>query len=212
MAGRVMLAVVTVAAVLAGATPAVRATNVGRPVQELSDLPTDVSRQVSSAPAQKTPRTAPDSSTPAPGMVEIDGAKTPELLPEYLVWTQGLSGLSIIKRDNITPALEELRLSSRDADLAFAEARRQDDRDRQCADRTRRVMEAMRNAEPAKIEVALRPAILACRWEVLDARDRLLDAMSPEGRATLTAWVLDGRRGIKAYVPKGDLEFFKQPK
>jgi hypothetical protein len=206
--------VVRAIALVALATPAVRAAGAGPPAQELSDLRTDVADvagQVSTAQAQKPPP-APGSASLPPGLVEIDGAKHPELLPEYLVWTHGLSALSAIKKDNITAALETLPLSPRDADLAFAEGVRQDDRDRRCGERTRRIMESLRTAAPAKIEAALRPAILDCRWEVLDAKDRLLAAMSPEGRATLVAWVLDGRQGIKSYVPKGDLEFYRQPK
>ena len=160
----------------------------------------------------QTPPAATDLSMPPSGMVEVDGAKTPELLPEYLIWTHGLSGLSTIKKNNIVPAIESLGLSASDASLAFAEGERQDERDRRCADRTRPIMEAMRGSQAAKIEAALRPEILKCRWEVLDAKDRLLAAMSPEGASALTAWILDGRRTIKAYVVKTDLEFFRQPR
>ena len=164
------------------------------------------------AQPQNKPRPNPGSSSPSRGMIEIDGATHPELLPEYLIWTHGFSRLAAIKRQNITVALDTLELAPRDADLAFAEAAKQDERDRRCSDQTRRIMEATRNAKPEKIEAAVRPAILECRWEVLGAKDRLLDAMSPEGRATLVNWMLDARKGMKAYIPKSDLEFFKQPK
>jgi hypothetical protein len=164
------------------------------------------------AEPQNKSRPNPSSLSPSRGMIEIDGAQHPELLPEYLIWTQGFSRLAAIKRDDMTIALDTLQLAPRDADLAFAEAAKQDERDRRCSDQTRRIMEATRTAKPEKIEAAVRPAILECRWEVLAAKDRLLDAMSPEGRATLVNWMLDARKGMKAYIPKSDLEFFKQPK
>ncbi len=69
------------------------------------------------------------------GMIEIDGAKNPEAIPEYLAWTLGLSGLSIIKRNNIVTAIEELGLSPADAALAFAEGERQGKRDQECSSR-----------------------------------------------------------------------------
>jgi hypothetical protein len=146
------------------------------------------------------------------GMIEIDGAKNPEAIPEYLAWTLGLSGLSIIKRNNIVTAIEELGLSPADAALAFAEGERQGKRDQECSSRTRPIAESMRGQRGDKIEAALRPEILKCRWAVLDAKDSLLSSMTPEGRVALTAWVLAGRKDIKSLVPKEDLEFFRQPK
>ena len=42
----------------------------------------------------------------APDVIEIDGAKTPELLPGYVVWQNVLSGLSMIHDKKVTAALE----------------------------------------------------------------------------------------------------------
>lgn len=173
------------------------------------------SRQTAAAQAQgQRPDPAiPTVASAVPGgMVEIDGAKTPDALPDYVVWTQGLSAFSIIKRDNIVTAMQETRLSDADLALALAEGERQDKRDTECADRTRPIAESMRGQKVEKIEAAVRPEVLKCRWAVLDAADRLLASMSPDGRIALTAWIMDRRKGIKVYVPKSDLEFFKQPR
>lgn len=145
-------------------------------------------------------------------MVEIDGAKHPDELPDYLVWSHGFSRLATIKAKNMRLALATLTLSPEDLKLAYAESEKQEERDQQCGESTRRVVESLKGAGRLKVEAAVRPLILECRWAVLHARDRLLSAMSFDGRITLELWMLEARRTIKAYVPKSDLEFFRQPR
>lgn len=145
-------------------------------------------------------------------IVEIDGATAPHELPEYLVWSHGFSRLATMRTKNMRLALATLNLSPRDMKLASAESQKQEERDRACGESTKRIVQSMKGVKPSQIEAALRPAILECRWAVLEARDRLLLAMSFDGRAALDSWMLDARRTIKAYVSKKDLEFFRLPR
>jgi hypothetical protein len=68
------------------------------------------------------------------------------------------------------------------------------------------------DAKPAELAAALREVILDYRWEVLRARDRLLASLSPEGEMQLSRWMNERRPNISARVPRGELDFFRQPR
>jgi hypothetical protein len=147
-------------------------------------------------------------------IVEISGEKTPEQLPEYLVWKTGLRALAVIKKQNIGPALEELGLSEADGEKVFAEGRAQQERDKECFERQERLTEMLKaaKAKPDRIATETRAIVLECRWATLEAKDRMLGALSPDAQAAVVTWVLNQRRGINVSVHHKDLEFFRQPR
>lgn len=147
-------------------------------------------------------------------VIEISGEKTPEHLPEYLVWKVGLRALAAIKKQNIVPALEELGLSEADGEVVFAEGRAQQERDTECFQRQERVKTMLRAgaAKPERIASETRAIVIECRWATLDAKDRMLAALSPEAQTSVVTWVLDQRRKINVSVHRADLEFFRQPR
>jgi hypothetical protein len=146
--------------------------------------------------------------------VEISGEKTPELLPEYLVWKTGLRALAAIKKQNIEPAMEELALSEADRELVFAEGRAQQERDKDCFERQEKLTAMLRsiNAKPERIDTETRAIVLECRWATLDAKERMLSALNPEAQMLVVNWVLEQRRGINVTMPRDELDFFKQPR
>jgi hypothetical protein len=147
-------------------------------------------------------------------LVEISGEKTPEELPEYLVWKVGLRALAAIKKQNIAPALEELKLSASDGELVFAEGRAQQERDKDCFERQERLTTMLRAAyaKAERIVAETRAIVIECRWATLDAKERMLAALSPDAQVSVNAWVLNQRRQISVSVPRADLEFFRQPR
>ena len=145
-------------------------------------------------------------------MIAIDGSRNPEMIPEYMVWEHGFSGLAFIKARQIKAALDSLMLSPEDAARVFKEADAQADRDRRRSERELERRTALRDAKPADLGAALRDVILEYRWEVLHARDRLLASLSAEGQAEVLRWMNERRTHITAYVPKGELDFFRQPR
>lgn len=147
-------------------------------------------------------------------VIEISGDKTPEQLPEYLVWKIGLRALAAIKKQNIAPALEELGLSEADGEVVFAEGRAQQQRDKECFERQERLTTMLKAAEakPERIVADTRAIVIECRWATLDAKDRMLAALSPDAQAAVVAWVLNQRSQINVSVHKADLEFFRQPR
>jgi hypothetical protein len=147
-------------------------------------------------------------------VIEISGEKTPEQLPEYLVWKVGLRALAAIKKQNIAPALEELGLSKADGNVVFAEGRAQQERDKECFERQERLTTMMKAAEAKAERIAseTRAIVIECRWATLDAKDRMLAALTPDAQAAVVAWVLEQRRQINVSVARADLEFFRQPR
>jgi hypothetical protein len=152
--------------------------------------------------------------TAADAVIEISGAKTPEQLPEYLVWKVGLRALAAIKKQNITPALEELGLSEADGEVVFAEGRAQQERDKECFERQERVTTMMKAAEakPERIALETKAIVIECRWATLDAKERMLAALSPEAQTSVVNWVLNQRQQINVSVHRADLEFFRLPR
>jgi hypothetical protein len=150
----------------------------------------------------------------ADAVIEISGAKTPEQLPEYLVWKVGLRALAAIKKQNITPALEELGLSEADGEVVFAEGRAQQERDKECFERQERVTTMMKAAEakPERIALETKAIVIECRWATLDAKERMLAALSPEAQTSVVNWVLNQRQQINVSVHRADLEFFRLPR
>jgi hypothetical protein len=147
-------------------------------------------------------------------VIEISGEKTPEQLPEYLVWKIGLRALAAIKKENIAPALEELGLSEADGEVVFAEGRAQQDRDKECFERQERLTTMLRaaGAKPERIASETRAIVIECRWATLEAKERMLAALSPDAQTAVVTWVLNQRRQITVSVHRADLEFFRQPR
>ena len=147
----------------------------------------------------------------------MDGAKNPELIPEYLVWGTGFQTLALMKEHNIRAGekfLSRLTLSGQDAALVFGEADRHMARSGSCHEKGAAIFSDMsaRKQKIGEIEAAMQANTLECRWALLMAKDRLLESMSPEGRDLLVRWMLDERVKLKPYVVKSDLEFFRQPR
>jgi hypothetical protein len=150
---------------------------------------------------------------PPSDMVVIDGAKNPELIPEWVVWEMGFRELATIKQERMTLAMSSLKLSDEDSRLTYAAADARAARDRVGAAREHRIRrEFGRPVAAAHLGAALKRNILQCRREVLDARDQLLAKLSPEGQLVLTTRMNDARKGIKAYIPKAELDFDRQPR
>jgi hypothetical protein len=150
----------------------------------------------------------------AKDVIHIDGLKNPELIPEYVLWEHGFGGLAIIKQQNMPTALASLSLSPEDLALVWKEAALQKTREEHSAVEQRKRRDALKaqGIKPQELLRELQKVILEYRWSVLNARDRLLAAMTPEGQAVLLAWIQARGAKITASVPKADWEFFRQPR
>ena len=157
------------------------------------------------AVAASQPRASVDQQT-----VIIDGARTPEQLPEYVVWTTGFTALDAFKKNFEERLSATLTLSPTEAKLVFAAAAAQSTRDEECARRQKTIWDSTKATE---LMARMRPVILECRWATLQAKDELLAKLSPDGASSLTAWIENRRQFIKSYLlNKSELEFYRQPR
>ena len=74
---------------------------------------------------------------------------------------------------------------------------------------------AHRDPKDAKLLASLNDRMqdinLKYRRAILEARNRLFEALSPESQSVLTSWIGDIRAGIVARVAKTDLERWRAP-
>lgn len=149
------------------------------------------------------------------GTIKIEGSEHPEQIPDHWVWRSGLLKLAEINKGGPESYLEQqLPLSPMDARALFKEADLQPRRDAQCAaaiqSRQRELRE--QNASPAALARGMNEVTLDCRTKDLDAADRVLDALSEDGRQAVLSWVERLRRSTTVFVPAGDAEIFRLPR
>jgi hypothetical protein len=166
---------------------------------------------VSASPIAQTPEKVQG----LPGMTEIDGGKNPELIPDHLIWRTTFVRLAEIRRRGEEADLADLLpLSKADLATLYTEVMKQRGRDEDCEARYR-AKEAVLKTErtPASAaEAALDEILIDCRTQVLDAADRVLDAVSDEGRQILLDYHESHRRSTSVLVPQSQLKNFRLPR
>jgi hypothetical protein len=190
MAGRVMLAVVPVAAVLAAAAPAVRATSGGPP-----------------APDPKPPQAIVDIPAMA-DRIEIDGRKNPEMIPQWDVWHAAFELMA--KRSDLPTEL--YKAFSKEEVALVLEAGRENARNfLACQERILELVPTLQTEEARRITEKTQAINLEFRWQVLRLRDRVLADLSVTARTAMSRYVESLKEGMRVLVPKKELAFYRQP-
>ena len=148
-------------------------------------------------------------------MVHIDGKKNPEMIPEYVVWQQALSGFAIVKSKGLSlpPILRKLTPAEREQ--LFETVKWHEQQEKDCITEQQRKTEMLRSHKKPDwkaIDAVQKAVILECREEVLDRVAVLLGKISDDSRIALLAYGEESKAGIWATVPKSELEFFKKPR
>ena len=162
------------------------------------------------------------SSVPPKDYIEFDGTKDPDAIPLYLAWEHAFRTLRVVPRGKVRGIRATLHLSPADDALVNVEADAQQSRDNTCEARQRRRLDAiekvhgkymqMKEEPRARTKEELYEIAIGCRQEVLDASERLLSKMTPEGQVELQRWVMEGRENIQSFVPKQDLKYYRLPR
>jgi hypothetical protein len=149
-----------------------------------------------------------------PDVVVIKGVKDPQLIPEYLMWRNAFDVLNQASRHNKKFVLHALDLPETDKRIVVIEARAQGEREVACQERQTRRVEALKAADTSMegINKELQQIALACRQEVLDAKDRVMRLLSPESQLILQTWAEERRSGLTVYVFKHEMEWFRLPR
>ncbi len=157
--------------------------------------------------AQKPPA---QFSLPAPSeWVHIDGAKNPELIPEWNVWKHAFMVFAV-GSDLPTDVIKHL---SKEEAAAVRAAAAQHQKDKAACEQRGLKLQALVATESASVINRRTEEInLDCRWQTLRLRDHLLESLGPEGQAALRQWVEGLKAGIHVSVPKAELDFYLKPK
>lgn len=158
------------------------------------------------------------------GAIEIDGAKTPELIPEWYRWESLFRQLAgsgehtddyYSKPEHGDRLRDVMGIGAGEWGLLMAEAKRYQAHDAQMFEeyqREARDLEA-RGYEKKTIAERLRQEEIADRSGLLMARDRLAGQFSAAGWANLQRYLLEHiARKSKAFLGGEDLQRFEIPK
>lgn len=149
-----------------------------------------------------------------PDLIVISGATEPDQIPEYLVWRNAFDILAHAGRDRRKPILDSVKLSGPHLSLVLNEAAEQAKRETACQERQGKLVQEAKAADQPQEQVTsqLYAIVLACRFEVLDAKDRLMRNLPPDAQLTFIHWVNERRSGMKVFVLKHELDFFRKPR
>jgi len=149
------------------------------------------------------------SGAPRDEVVEIDGSRNPELIPQWAAWEFVFRVMGGGPRELPTTVYEVVSMEERALILAEAQAGLQ--RDKACQQRVEQLMPLVGKEKNSVINAKQQEIQLHCRWETLHARDRLLERLRPEGQTALIGFVEDMKGGTRVTVPKRELAHYLQP-
>lgn len=158
------------------------------------------------APSSEAP---PQGSGEAHAVVQIDGAKNPELVPQWNAWSYAFRVIAGGPRELphevhtlVSPA--ERRMMLAEADLAV-------ENEAACQRRLLKARDVPGRDGAGQVRVRLHAIALGCRRATLAVRDRLLERLEPGAAAALAAFVESTKSGTTITVPKADLARFLEP-
>ena len=151
-------------------------------------------------------------------LIEIDGAKDPSLIPEWLAWEHSFILLSDWhgKDSGFTHDLREALLPH-EWELLDKEGLAHKTRQARRESRAAKWLEKYPHettTDPAAIAKANDEGFaidLEYRREILDARDRLLAAFTTESHVVLLNWLAENKSAISSFVRKSDLKRWRLP-
>jgi hypothetical protein len=147
---------------------------------------------------------------PATEMVQIDGGKNPELIPQWSAWGYAFRVFAGGPRQLPTSVLQHVSKSEASFVLAQADLVQRIDAD--CQTRLQKIVS--RRSTTATLEALereVRALSLECRIQTLEARDRVLAAINPDAQGALASFVESTKAGTSVTVPKSQLARFREP-
>jgi hypothetical protein len=142
-------------------------------------------------------------------MIEIDGARNPELIPQWAAWEFAFRVLAGGSRA-LPPTVHHV-VSKEEAALVVGEAVESQKRDAACQERMLKLRPLLLTAKAAEINRRQADIQIGCRWQTLHARDRLLERLNPEARIALSAFVESTKAGTRVTIAKRELAHYQQP-
>lgn len=145
---------------------------------------------------------------PKPEMLEIDGSKNPELIPQWSAWSFAFRTMGGA-RDLPSSVLK--LVSPSESALIMREADALQKVDARCAERMTELTQRLGKVARPVLEKQAQDLTLECRWETLYSRDRVLEGINAEAGAALVAYVESTKVGTTISLPKKALARYLKP-
>jgi hypothetical protein len=144
-----------------------------------------------------------------PEMMEIDGSKNPELIPQWSAWEFAFRVIAGGPRELPTTvhrlvSIDEGAMILREAEMATKIAA-------VCETRMGKLRVLIGKERASVLDARAREVTLDCRRQTLDLRDRVLAHLNPEAQAALRAFVESTKAGTSLTVRKNHLARFLEP-
>jgi hypothetical protein len=149
------------------------------------------------------------SGAPREEIVEIDGSKNPELIPQWAAWEFAFRVMGGGPKELPTTVYQIV--SKEERALILAEAQASLRRDKACQQRVEKLVPLVGKEKNSVVNAKQQDIQLDCRRETLHARDRLLERLRPEGQIELIAFVEGMKGGTRVTIPKRELAHYLQP-
>lgn len=147
--------------------------------------------------------------TSAQEMMQIDGSKNPELIPEWSAW--GFAFRVFATGSRQLPTSIYTVVSAEETTLILKEADQVHKIDQDCQNRMVKLSTLIGKEKNETLDAKVRELTLECRWATLHARDRVLERLRPEVASALSAFVASTKAGTSLSLPKKDLARFLEP-
>ena len=145
---------------------------------------------------------------PVSERIQIDGSKNPEMIPQWDAWQ---ATFEIIARVANLPTDLVEHLSKDEMELLRAAAKENAEDQVACQQRVLKLAPMLKTAEARHINERTQEINLECRWQTLRLRDRLLGSLGALGQAAVSRYVEANKAGIRVYVPRNELAFYRRP-
>ena len=161
-------------------------------------------------PPHAAAQVPPKLSSPATSeMVEIDGAKNPEMIPQWSAWEFAFRVFA--GGSKVLPSPLREAVSKEESAVIVGEAVENQKREAACKERLLALRPLLQTADNAEINRRHAEIQIDCRWQTLHARDRLLERLKPEGRTALIEFVESTKAGTRVTIAKHELAHYQQP-
>jgi hypothetical protein len=146
---------------------------------------------------------------PDPELIQIDGSRNPELIPQWSAWGYAFRLLAGGPRQLPTSVLEQA--SPAEQTLIIRTADDEQRVDAKCQVRLMTILARRGEENAARLDREIRTLALECRRQTLRARDRLLATLTTQAQAALVAFVESTKAGTSVTIPRSQLARFREP-
>lgn len=148
-------------------------------------------------------------SSAAEEVVQIDGRKNPELIPQWNAWGFAFRVFSGGPRELPTSVLTHVTADEQALIMKEADAAQKMSAD--CRARHQKLFAEGGAKTLNELAREVWDLTLECRRATLHARDRVLAGLTPEAQVALAAFVESTKSGTTVSIPRKDLARFREP-